>query len=135
MENIYKLYFDGASRGNPGLGGCGISIECKNKEIGVDYKYLGTCTNNIAEYSALELGLKKAIDLNIKNVIVFGDSLLVINQVNKLWKCNNVNLKKILNNIHHLKLNFTNIKFVHIKREKNLRADYLANKSIDNYFN
>ena len=95
MKNTYKLFFDGASRGNPGLGGCGISLEFENKEIGIDYKYLGKCTNNFAEYSALELGLKKAIDLNIKNLIVFGDSLLVINQVNKLWKCNNINIKKI----------------------------------------
>ena len=135
MKNTYKLFFDGASRGNPGLGGCGISLEFENKEIGIDYKYLGKCTNNFAEYSALELGLKKAIDLNIKNLIVFGDSLLVINQVNKLWKCNNINLKKILNIIDRLKLNFTEIKFVHIKREKNLRADNLANKAIDNFLN
>ena len=135
MKNTYKLFFDGASRGNPGLGGCGISLEFENKEIGIDYKYLGKCTNNFAEYSALELGLKKAIDLNIKNLIVFGDSLLVINQVNKLWKCNNIYLKKILNIIDRLKLNFTEIKFVHIKREKNLRADNLANKAIDNFLN
>ena len=135
MKNTYKLFFDGASRGNPGLGGCGISLEFENKEIGIDYKYLGTCTNNFAEYSALELGLKKAIDLNIKNLIVFGDCVLVINQVNKLWKCNNINLKKILNIIDRLKLNFTEIKFVHIKREKNLRADNLANKAIDNFLN
>lgn len=135
MKNKYKLFFDGASRGNPGLGGCGISIEFENKQISIDYKYLGTCTNNFAEYSALELGLKKAIDLNIKNLLVFGDSLLVINQVNKLWKCNNIHLKKILNNIDHLKLNFTDIKFVHIKREKNLRADNLANKAINNFLN
>ena len=135
MKNTYKLFFDGASRGNPGLGGCGISLEFENKEIGIDYKYLGTCTNNFAEYSALELGLKKAIDLNIKNLIVFGDCVLVINQVSKLWKCNNINLKKILNIIDRLKLNFTEIKFVHIKREKNLRADNLANKAIDNFLN
>ena len=135
MKNTYKLFFDGASRGNPGLGGCGISLEFENKEIGIDYKYLGTCTNNFAEYSALELGLKKLKDLNIKNLIVFFDGVLVINQVSKLWKCNNINLKKILNIIDRLKLNFTEIKFVHIKREKNLRADNLANKAIDNFLN
>ena len=67
MKNTYKLFFDGASRGNPGLGGCGISLEFENKEIGIDYKYLGNCTNNFAEYSALELGLKKAIDLKTKS--------------------------------------------------------------------
>lgn len=127
----YDLYFDGGSRGNPGPGGCGVSIQIKNTERYNFNKYLKYCTNNIAEYKALKYGLKLAIKLNILNLKVYGDSLLVINQVNGVWRCKNENLKKILDKINILKSKFHFIEFNHVLREKNKRADALVNKAIN----
>ena len=126
-----ELYFDGGSRGNPGPGGCGVSIKKNNREILSAKKYLGICTNNYAEYKALELGLEEAINNNIDTLIVYGDSLLVINHVKKIWKCKNTTLKNILENILILTEKFKLISFMHIRREKNTRADELANIAMD----
>lgn len=129
-ECIY-LYFDGGSRGNPGPAGCGASIQNKNKEIYKISKYIGDTTNNVAEYNALYYGLEIAVENGLTELIVFGDSLLVINQVNGIWRCKNEKLRIILNKINLLKEKFDSIEFKHIRREKNKRADELANIAMD----
>ena len=85
----YKLFFDGASKGNPGLAGAGAVIYHYEKEIWHGHKFIGKkATNNEAEYSGLIIGLNKAIELNIKSLLVNVDSLLVINQLTGKYKCN-----------------------------------------------
>ena len=127
----YTLHFDGGSRGNPGLGGCGWVI-CKGGiEIYAGMAPLGKCTNNYAEYKGLEQGLISALDKNYKTLTVYGDSLLVINQTNGIWKCKAKNLQPVLNEIIKLKRGFDKIEFMHVKREKNKRADELANEAMD----
>nr|QBK93327.1 MAG: RNase H [Pithovirus LCPAC404] len=71
---MYKLFFDGCSKGNPGRSGAGAVIKKDEKTITAVNKYLGDkVTNNYAEYGALILGLKTALEMRIKQINVYGD--------------------------------------------------------------
>jgi ribonuclease HI len=130
----YKLFFDGASKGNPGLAGAGAVIYHYEKEIWHGHKFIGNkATNNEAEYSGLIIGLNKAIELNIKSLLVNGDSLLVINQMTGKYKCNSANLLPFYTMAKELSKNFDTIKFQHIYRNFNKRADELSNIAIQNF--
>lgn len=128
----YILYFDGCSKGNPGPSGIGAVLYNNHNEIWSDSKYIGdNRTNNEAEYSALIFGLEEAIRLKISTISVCGDSLLVINQINGLYKIRNHKLIPLYEKIMLLKQQFTYIDFNHIYRENNKRADQLSNLALD----
>ena len=131
---MYKLYFDGASRNNPGLSGYGcVILDDNNKECFIYYdKFNSPQTNNYAEYYGLYKGLQLAIKNNIKNIQVYGDSNLVIQQMNKKWKMKSDNLREIFDKCQELLYRFDSIVFTHILRKFNKRADELANMAIDN---
>jgi ribonuclease HI len=130
----FLLQFDGASRGNPGMGGAGAVI-LKNGEIFAQtWDYLGNCvTNNFAEYQGLILGLRLAEMKGIKTLTVQGDSKLAINQVQGLWQARNAEMIKQRNKVLEILGSFENVKFEHIPREKNSRADALANRAVDSH--
>ena len=124
----FVLYFDGCSKGNPGPSGIGAVIYKKNVEYWSSYKYIGDKrTNNEAEYLALIHGLEEAIVQNIKRLTVCGDSLLVINQVNNIYKVKHPNLSDLYDNVVKLKEKFEYIDFNHVYRKDNKRADHLSN--------
>ena len=130
----YKLFFDGASKGNPGLAGAGAVIYNDEKEIWHGNKFIGEkATNNQAEYSGLIIGLNKAIELNIKSLSVNGDSLLIINQMTGKYKCNSENLLPFYITAKDLSKKFDNIQFQHIYRNFNKRADELSNIAITSF--
>ena len=129
----YQLYFDGASRSNPGEASYGGVIYENNDEKLVYGKYVGVRTNNEVEYMGLLNGLKEAVKMNIKNMNVFGDSKLVIEQVKGNWKVKSERLRPYYDEIKEL-LNrnpFENIEFEHVYRKNNKRADELANIALD----
>lgn len=133
-EEQYKLTFDGGSRGNPGLCGIGYVIYKNNEIIYKNCSIVSTHnTNNFAEYSALIAGLKKAIELDIKNLLVYGDSQLIIKQLNGTYSVKSNNIKALYLNVVELKESFQHINFEHIYRDKNKLADSLANQAMDNY--
>lgn len=133
-EIEYRLQFDGCSKKNPGLSGAGAVIYKYSKEIWSGDLFVGTnATNNYAEYSGLILGLEKAVELNIKTLHVEGDSLLVINQMTGKYKCNSENLIEPHNKAKELAAKFDSINFVHIFRNKNVRADELSNQAVVKY--
>jgi ribonuclease HI len=124
----YILHFDGSSKGNPGPAGMGAVIYKNNDEIWGGAKYLGDYkTNNQAEYSALIYGLKQAIELGIEELLVFGDSQLVINQVNQVFKVKNPGLLELYKEAYQLTKQFKYIELIHVYRDKNTRADELSN--------
>lgn len=133
----YVLNFDGASKNNPGRGGAGcvlyeLNDEGKYKEIWNCSYFLGKVTNNEAEYKALLLGLNKIKEMEISNVNVLGDSLLVINQIRKLYKVNSKNLIPLYEKCQIIIDEICNISFQHIERKYNKRADFLANLALKN---
>jgi ribonuclease HI len=130
----YKLQFDGCSKNNPGLAGAGAVIYKNGIEIWYNHLFVGTNnTNNYAEYMGLIFGLEKAIELNIKALHIEGDSLLVINQMIGKYKCNSQNLIELYNKSKILASGFDEIRFSHIFRNKNVRADELSNNAVIEY--
>ena len=124
----YLLQFDGCSKGNPGLSGAGAVIFNYEKEIWGESRFIGAkSTNNEAEYNGLIIGLEKAIDLDIKNLIVEGDSLLVIKQMTGEYKVKSETLYKLYDRAKTLEKQFDIITFTHIYRTNNKRADELSN--------
>ena len=132
MEQItYQLYFDGGSRGNPGPGGCGYCILKNNHVVFEGKKGLGVCTNNYAEYKGLQCGISLAIEKGVNRLEVFGDSLLIINQMNRKWECRHKGLRLIIDEVNVMVRSFDSITFNHVPRERNAIADSLANEAMD----
>lgn len=124
-----NLYFDGASKGNPGESSAASVIFTDNEII---YKsiYYKNATNNESEYNGLIIGLETAIENGIKNINVYGDSKLVIMQSQNLWKVKSPNLISLHSKVIELKKHFDSINFYHVLRENNKIADKLANETI-----
>ena len=133
---MFTLYFDGASRSNPGPASYGGVIYENGVERYTYKKYIGTTTNNVAEYKALLNGLLLAKEKGITRLEVHGDSKLVIEQVTGNWKVKSRLLIPIHREICALLVNnpFEQITFQHVYRKNNKRADELANEALDEVF-
>jgi len=127
----YVLNFDGCSKGNPGPAGIGAVISKSGSEEWCGCQFIGNKTNNQSEYSALILGLKEALSRDIKQLQVYGDSLLVINQVTGQFKVKNVQLQELYKEALSLITKFDYIVFNHVYREFNKRADQLSNLALE----
>ena len=128
---IHQLFCDGASRSNPGDASIGVSILLDGKEVETISKKIGIATNNEAEYQALIDGLNYCVDNSIKEIEVFLDSNLVVEQVNKNFKVKAANLKVLNFKVEELIKEFKFIEIKHVYREDNKRADQLANMALD----
>lgn len=128
------MYSDGGSRGNPGPAALGVYIETLDKRFG---EFLGTKTNNEAEYMAIVAGLKKIKALIGKEkakkteVECRMDSELACRQLNHIYKIENEKLQPLFFQVWNLMLDFKSVTFVHVFREKNTIADAEANKAMD----
>ena len=127
----HQVFCDGASRSNPGDASIGVSILLDGKEVHSISKKIGIATNNEAEFQALIDGLNFCIDNSIKEIDVFLDSNLVVEQVNKNFKVKAGNLKVLNSKVDDLIQEFNFIKINHVYREENKRADQLANMALD----
>lgn len=125
------LQFDGASKGNPGIGGSG-AVLLKNGNIIHTrmYSHPYRVTNNVTEYHGLLIGLKMALENGYMDIVVEGDSKLVIEQVFGKWKCSHINMIKLCDEAKNLKKLFNSISGRWIPREKNGEADKYANMAI-----
>ncbi len=127
-----RLYTDGASRGNPGQAGAGIALfDNQGRELAARSAYLGRCTNNIAEYRALVLGLETALELGCTSLAVFMDSQLIVRQVTGRYKVKNAGIKPLFQEVRELLGRFDSWTINHVPRAENKRADELANRGID----
>lgn len=131
------LYTDGGSRNNPGDAGIGVFVaDEKGNELKKVKKFLGTQTNNWAEYEGLIVGmetLKKMFGSGTKNinVEVRMDSQLIVRQLNGEYRVKETSLLKQFVKVNNLKIDFPHINFVHIPRAENKVADRLANEAMD----
>ena len=125
------LYADGASRSNPGPAGIGVVIYIEGNEIHTISEYIGEATNNEAEYLAVIKGLEYLLEKHYTSVNCYLDSQLVVEQVKGNYRVSAKNLKPLNKQLLSLVERFHEIGFYHIPREKNSRADELANKGID----
>jgi ribonuclease HI len=124
------IFTDGSCPENPGPMGIGYTLDCDDRHeneriIEIGYR-LGPGTNNQAEYLALIAALRHALLLCCTGVIVYSDSLLIVNQVSGAWKCNDGRLKRLHEEAVGLKEMFSTFKLSHIPREENQDADVLS---------
>jgi ribonuclease HI len=110
------VYTDGASRGNPGRAAAGFMIFKGTQKIFEDFKYIGTATNNEAEYMALIMAMEcaKSADLEIK---IFSDSELVIKQMRGEYRVKNEKLKRLYESAKNLEKGFTLVSYHNLPRE------------------
>ena len=128
---MYKIYCDGASRSNPVEASIGVSIQNDEQEVDTIAKKIGVATNNVAEYEGLRTALDYCDKNNLKNVQIYLDSLLVVQQVNGKYKVKSKNLKDLYNQCTDLIEKIDNLEIHHVPREQNKRADELANIALD----
>ena len=116
-------YFDGSAAGDPKV--CGAEgILFFSEECFISFKDgLGNGTNNYAELLGLKLLLKLALENHIIKLQVFGDSHLVINWVNGLYRMHNLLLSPLLSKVIKFSGMLDSVIFQHIYRERNYVAD------------
>jgi ribonuclease HI len=145
------IYFDGGSRGNPGVAGAGAEVKIKSKDKLTTYHIREYCgdkqTNNFAEYTGLIVGLKLAHQRICDHtnsvdrpkhpswrpsyrVRAFGDSNLIIQQMKGSWQCKNANIKALYAEAVHCYGKIMSqigpkgtVEFEHVYREDNKMAD------------
>ncbi len=126
------LYTDGASRGNPGKAGAGfVVLDGSGTERAAGGKFLGVCTNNVAEYRALLLGLAELLRLGARQVTLRLDSELIVKQLKGQYRVRHEQLLPLYHEVKKLLGGFTTVRVEHVRREYNTRADQLANQAID----
>jgi ribonuclease HI len=127
----YTAYFDGAAINNPGPAGIGYVILNDNNEIIWKHsEAIGIATNNEAEYQALIVLAKKLVDKKIDNVVIYGDSQLVVNQVNGKWRINHQHLFKLHREVCNILSEINNWQLHWVPRDKNSLADNLSKKAL-----
>lgn len=136
MEHKIVIHSDGGARGNPGPAAIGALIEYGGKEYELS-ECIGETTNNVAEYQAIAGALKKAKAVLGKDVAknaaveCFLDSELVVKQLNHEYKIKEPTLFPFFIEIWNHRLDFKSVKFTHVRRELNKRADELVNLALD----
>jgi ribonuclease HI len=127
-----RLFTDGASRGNPGQAGAGaVLLTDQGDELATCSAYLGSCTNNVAEYKALIMGLDKALLKGCTNLAIFLDSELIVRQIQGSYKVKNEALLPLFRMVRERLARMQHWSISHVPRAQNARADQLANQGID----
>ncbi len=125
---------DGASRGNPGPAGIGAVVEfggaAADREL---CAYIGETTNNVAEYRALLMALEEAGRHAASSLTVLSDSELLVRQLKGVYKVKAPHLKPLHEEARRRLRAFPQVRILHVPREENRRADFLANLAIDQH--
>ncbi len=126
------IYADGGSRGNPGPAASGFVVQ--GKSYG---EFLGTKTNNFAEYTAIILGLKKLKSIlgttraKQAHVEVRADSQLAVRQLMRQYKVEHPDIVPLFVQVLNAMMDFASVTFTHIPREQNKQADAAVNEVLD----
>ncbi|XP_031402593.1 uncharacterized protein LOC116212162 [Punica granatum] len=124
-EPTWKMYFDGVvNSAGSGVGAVLISPDGRHYPVAAKVDF--SCTNNVVEYEPCILGLRAAIDFKVKELEVFGDSMLTIFQTLEQWKIKDAKLVPYHEYLEELAKSFEKISFTYTPRTKNQFADALA---------
>lgn len=124
---------DGASRGNPGESGIGVIVRNAEGEVVFTIsRYIGTATNNTAEYTALLTLLRRMVTVPCTRLEVQADSELMVRQVNGIYKVKDAKMQKYCAEVQRMRA-AADYEFVlrYVPREQNKDADMLANRGIE----
>ena len=129
---LVKLFTDGGARGNPGPAAAafvledadGVVLDARGDAIGVQ-------TNNVAEYTALLNGLRRAAELGLTEIEVVSDSELMVKQMRGEYKIKNAALRELSIEATRLARAVGDVRYTAVRREHNELADRLVNEALD----
>lgn len=125
-------YIDGGARGNPGPAGYGVRVESESGEpIAEFHGFLGSSTNNVAEYNALLAALRYAWQHGHRIVHIKSDSELLVKQMRGEYRVRNPGLQPLYHQAQTLAATLDRVAFEHVRRDQNKDADRLANLAMD----
>jgi ribonuclease HI len=125
-------YIDGGARGNPGPAGYGVRIEDEMGELITEFSgFLGSATNNVAEYNGLLAALRYAREHGHRKVRIKSDSELLVKQMRGEYRVKNAGLQPLFQQARTLAEDFDRVVYEHVRREQNKDADRLANVAMD----
>jgi ribonuclease HI len=127
-----RLFTDGGARGNPGPAAYGFVLEADDGTVlAAEGRAIGSATNNVAEYSGLIAGLRKAIELAVAEVEVVSDSELMVKQMRGEYRVKNEALRGLCVEANALAGRLESVEYRHVKRAHNELADRLVNEALD----
>jgi ribonuclease HI len=127
-----RLWTDGGSRGNPGPAAFAYVLEADDGTV-LDARgeAIGVATNNVAEYSALVAGLRRAVDAGVAELEVRSDSELMVKQMRGEYRVKNRDLQTLFVEASRAAREVGRVTYVHVRREHNELADRLVNEALD----
>lgn len=126
------LFTDGGARGNPGPAAYAFVLEADDGTV-LDARgeAIGTATNNVAEYSALVNGLRRAVEAGVHELEVVSDSELLVRQMRGEYRVKNRALQELFLEASRLARRLDAVTYRHVRREHNELADRLVNEALD----
>jgi ribonuclease HI len=123
---------DGGARGNPGPAGIGVEIRGPRGRLLAEIaEPIGRATNNVAEYTAVLRALERAAELGATEVVVRSDSKLLVEQLSGTYRVKSPTLRRLHQEVRAAARRFRRVTYEHVPRERNRRADALANRAMD----
>jgi probable phosphoglycerate mutase len=127
-----RLYTDGGARGNPGPAAYGIVLEAEDGTVlAAEGVPIGVATNNVAEYSGLVAGLRRALELHVTHLELVSDSELMVKQMRGEYRVKNEALRGLFLEATALARQLEGVEYRHVKRAHNELADRLVNEALD----
>lgn len=125
-------YIDGGARGNPGPAGYGVRVEDDHGALIEEFHgFLGSATNNVAEYNGLLAALRYAQANGHGTVRIKSDSELLVKQLKGEYRVKNPGLQPLYQEARAIMATLVRVSFEHVRREQNKDADRLANLAMD----
>ncbi|MBA3844377.1 MAG: ribonuclease HI family protein [Actinobacteria bacterium] len=127
-----RLFTDGGARGNPGPAAYGFVLEDEDGQVvAAEGEAIGVATNNVAEYSGLIAGLRRAIELQLAELEVVSDSELMVKQMRGEYRVKNEALRGLSVEAGRLAQELGHVEYRHVRRAQNELADRLVNEALD----
>jgi ribonuclease H / adenosylcobalamin/alpha-ribazole phosphatase len=127
-----RLSTDGGARGNPGPAAYGYVLEADDGTVLAAHgEAIGVATNNVAEYRALIAGLKKAVEVGVRELDVVSDSELLVKQMKGEYRVKNEALRELSVQASRLSRRIPHVRWTAVRREHNELADRLVNEALD----
>jgi ribonuclease HI len=127
-----RLFTDGGARGNPGPAAYGFVLEAEDGTVlSAEGVAIGVATNNVAEYSGLVAGLRRALELHVTHVELVSDSELLVKQMRGEYRVKNEALRALFLEATALARQLQGVEYRHVKRAHNELADRLVNDALD----
>jgi ribonuclease HI len=130
-QDCITIHIDGAARGNPGPASFAYVIAGGGQPTVEENGYLGSTTNNVAEYTALVRALERAAQLGGRRLVIYSDSELLVKQMNGEYRVKNESLRELFEEAKALTRPFDSVVLRHVPRSQNSEADRLCNEALN----